>query len=312
MIFASSAAGRTKRAQGRQNGRPCAGSLRQCYVFGERLHFGFRLCAEKGIEQLYGAPLALPRDFGGVALLPRALFQHFEGLCAHARAARAVRAVKAAVRDVEKTLPFQQGAAAGAAGKVEPVAGKFQRGEQEGDEFFRLVAVAHPAQGIHRAEEQLFADHAVVEQRVADAGEGGGGVELADIPAQGRISAGVRGIALGEGDKVVFAGQIDGGEIIVATDGNTIKKVIASQIDPMARYRKGVKIVELAKGSKIVYSDYVTEPYKFAVLMDDKTLVQADTEEDIAIMANNTKGKNIKLKKGCKAVAFWSLKYLKS
>ena len=134
-----------------------------------------------------------------------------------------------------------------------------------------------------------------------------------DIPTQGRISAGVRGISLAEGDYVVFAGQIDGeGEIIVATSGNTIKKVIASQIDPMARYRKGVKIVELSKGSKIVYSDYVTEPYKFAVQMDDQTLVQADTEENITIEDRTTKGKNIKLKKGCKAVAFWSLKYLKS
>ena len=132
-----------------------------------------------------------------------------------------------------------------------------------------------------------------------------------DIPAQGRISAGVRGIALGDGDKVVFAGQIDGGEIIVATDGNTIKKVIASQIDPMARYRKGVRIVDLGANRKVVYADYVTEPYKFAVLMDDDTFVQGDTEEDITIEDRNTKGKNIKLKKGCKAKAFWSLKYLK-
>ena len=72
-----------------------------------------------------------------------------------------------------------------------------------------------------------------------------------DVPTQGRISAGVRGINLAEGDYVVYAGQIDGeGEIIVATDGNTIKKVIASQVDPMARYRKGIKIVDLGKGAQ--------------------------------------------------------------
>ena len=132
-----------------------------------------------------------------------------------------------------------------------------------------------------------------------------------DIPVQGRISAGVRGIALAEGDRVVFAGQIDGeGEIIVATDGNTYKKVIASQIDPMARYRKGVRIVDLGANRKVLYADYVTQPYKFAVLMDDDTFVQGDTEEDITIEDRNTKGKNIKLKKGCKAKAFWSMKYL--
>ncbi len=132
-----------------------------------------------------------------------------------------------------------------------------------------------------------------------------------DIPTQGRISAGVRGIALSEGDTVVYAGQIDGeGEIIIATDGNTIKKVIASQIDPMARYRKGVKVVDLGGKRKVIYADYVTNPYKFAVQMDDGSLVQADTEEDISIEDRTTKGKNIKLKKGCKAVAFWSMKYL--
>ena len=132
-----------------------------------------------------------------------------------------------------------------------------------------------------------------------------------DIPTQGRVSAGVRGIKLAEGDKVVFAGQIDGeGEIIVATDGNTYKKVIASQVDPMARYRQGVKIVDLGKGRKVMYADYVTVPYKIAVTMDDGSLIMADTEEDITIEDRKTKGKNIKLKKGCKAVNFISMKYL--
>ena len=55
----------------------------------------------------------------------------------------------------------------------------------------------------------------------------------------------------------------------------------------------------------------MTEPYKFAALMDDDTLVQGDTEENITIEDRTTKGKNFKLKKGCKAKAFWSLKYLK-
>ncbi len=133
-----------------------------------------------------------------------------------------------------------------------------------------------------------------------------------DIPKQGRISAGVRGVALSEGDYVVYAGQIDGeGEIIVATDGNTWKKVIVSQIDPMARYRKGVKIVDLGKNRRVLYADYVTEPYKIAVEMEDGSFVMADSEEDISIEDRTTKGKNIKLKKGCKAVSFRSMKYIK-
>ena len=134
-----------------------------------------------------------------------------------------------------------------------------------------------------------------------------------DIPTQGRVSAGVRGISLGDGDFVVFAGQIDGeGEIIVATSGNTYKKVIASQVDPMARYRKGVRIADLGKDRKIIYADYVTEPYKIAVQMDDGSIAVADSEDDISIEDRSTKGKNIKLKKGCKAVAFRSMKYLQN
>ena len=131
-----------------------------------------------------------------------------------------------------------------------------------------------------------------------------------DVPAQGRISAGVHGISLGEGDSVVFAGQIDGeGEIIVATDAGTVKKVIASQVDPMARNRKGVKIIDLGGKRKVIFADYVTKPYKLAVTMDDGTLVEADTE-DISIESRTTKGKGAKFKKGCKPAAYRSMKYL--
>ena len=134
-----------------------------------------------------------------------------------------------------------------------------------------------------------------------------------DIPTQGRVSAGVRGISLGEGDFVVFAGQIDGeGEIIIGTSGSTYKRVIASQIDPMARYRKGVRVADLGKNRAVIYADTVTEPYKIAVLFEDGTLGMADTEDDISIEDRTTKGKNVKIKKGCKAVAFRSMKYLKS
>ena len=132
-----------------------------------------------------------------------------------------------------------------------------------------------------------------------------------DVPAQGRISAGVRGISLSEGDEVVFAGQTDGeGEVIVATDAGTVKKVILSQIDPMARYRKGVKIVDLGGKRRVVYADIVTDPYKVAVELDDGTLMAADTEEDVSIEDRTTKGRALRLKKGCKPVAFRSMKYL--
>ena len=67
---------------------------------------------------------------------------------------------------------------------------------------------------------------------------------------------------------------------------------------------------------KIVNLDKLTYAGNLANLIEVEnnpayTFVQGDTEEDITIEDRNTKGKNIKLKKGCKAKAFWSLKYLK-
>ena len=53
-----------------------------------------------------------------------------------------------------------------------------------------------------------------------------------------------------------------------------------------------------AANRKVVYADYVTEPYKFAVFMDDDTFVQGDTEEDITIEDRNTKGQEHQAQKG--------------
>ena len=114
-----------------------------------------------------------------------------------------------------------------------------------------------------------------------------------DIPMQGRVAGGVKGINLREGDRVVFASQIDGeGEIVVATSEGRFKRVIAAQIDPLPRYRKGVQIASL-KGAKIIFANYVTVPYMLAVVKDDDTMTELSTEE-VPIDATNTRGRNLK------------------
>ncbi len=114
-----------------------------------------------------------------------------------------------------------------------------------------------------------------------------------DIPVQGRVAGGVKGINLREGDRVVFASQIDGeGEIVVATSEGRFKRVIAAQIDPLPRYRKGVQIASL-KGAKIIFANYVTVPYMLAVVKDDDTMTELSTEE-VPIDATNTRGRNLK------------------
>ena len=128
-----------------------------------------------------------------------------------------------------------------------------------------------------------------------------------DIPVQGRVSGGVKGINLREGDRVVFASQIDGeGEIVVATSETRFKRVIAAQIDPLPRYRKGVQIASL-KGAKIIFANYVTVPYMLAVVKDDDTMTEITTE-DIPIDATNTRGRTLKGVKW-KAKAVYAMRY---
>ena len=114
-----------------------------------------------------------------------------------------------------------------------------------------------------------------------------------DIPMQGRVAGGVKGMNLGDGDEVIFAAQIDGeGEIVVAVTGGRWKRVIAAQIDPLARYRKGVQIASL-KGESVLFADYVTVPYMLAVTTDDGTMSEICTE-DVPIDATNTRGRPLK------------------
>ncbi len=128
-----------------------------------------------------------------------------------------------------------------------------------------------------------------------------------DIPAQGRVAGGVKGINCNEGDEVVFASQIDGeGEIVMAVTGSRFKRVIAAQIDPLPRYRKGVKIADL-KGEEVIFADYVTVPYMLAIVTEEGTMTEIATEE-VSIDAGGTRGRPIR---GAtwKAAEVYAMKY---
>ena len=73
-----------------------------------------------------------------------------------------------------------------------------------------------------------------------------------EVPLQGRISAGVKGINLDEGDKVVFAGQMDFDGIVAVSDKGFIKKIKSSLFQIGSRYRKGLKYFTLTGDSKEV------------------------------------------------------------
>ncbi len=108
--------------------------------------------------------------------------------------------------------------------------------------------------------------------------------DMSDMPVQGRIATGVKGISLADNDECVLIRQVNGdGEIALLTDRCFAKRVLVSQIDVMARYRKGIKIIDFTKtktdnGSKIVYAACVTVPFKVVINVDDEYLTAFSTE----------------------------------
>ena len=115
-----------------------------------------------------------------------------------------------------------------------------------------------------------------------------------DIPVQGRVAGGVKGINLNKGDEIVYVQQIDEeGEFVIVTDGGFYKRVITAEIESMARYRKGIKVVELGKDSKVVYANCVKEPYDLAVIDTFGVAFTVNTE-DLNIENRTTKGKTLK------------------
>ncbi|MBO5021921.1 MAG: DNA topoisomerase 4 subunit A [Clostridia bacterium] len=74
----------------------------------------------------------------------------------------------------------------------------------------------------------------------------------AEVPSQGRISGGVKGINLDEGDEVIFASQLDFSHVIIVAENGYIKKLATNQFPISPRYRKGLKYLNFAKNAKAV------------------------------------------------------------
>ena len=114
-----------------------------------------------------------------------------------------------------------------------------------------------------------------------------------DVPVHGRIAGGVRGITVNDNDEVIFATQHRSeGEIIIVTTLGGFKRVISSLFDEHGRGAKGVMIADIKGKGEILFSDYVTVPYKLAVVSGDKSVAEIDTEE-ISIENRVSKGKPI-------------------
>ncbi len=114
------------------------------------------------------------------------------------------------------------------------------------------------------------------------------------LPIQKRVAGGVKGINLNKGDRIIFVGQVDEeGEFLIVTDGGFYKRVIVAEIEPMARYRKGIKVCELGTSNNIIYSGYVKEPFDLVVYDNFGVPFNVFTE-DITIENRTSKGKTLK------------------
>ncbi|MCL2796580.1 MAG: DNA topoisomerase 4 subunit A [Firmicutes bacterium] len=100
--------------------------------------------------------------------------------------------------------------------------------------------------------------------------------DMSDIPNQGRIATGVKGIQLSDTDVCVGIRQVQGaGESVLVTDKGYAKRVLVPSLDVMARYRKGVKIIDFGKsetGTALVFAGYAKSSYKIILDVDGEYL----------------------------------------
>ncbi len=101
-----------------------------------------------------------------------------------------------------------------------------------------------------------------------------------DIPEQGRISAGVKGIKLADKDFVLSAQQSDGsGEVAIITDKGFAKRIKVSDFEVIGRYSKGVKLVDLKNNGKcLVFAQVITEQIKPVLELDGEYLMCVPTD----------------------------------
>ena len=112
-----------------------------------------------------------------------------------------------------------------------------------------------------------------------------------DIPLQGRVAGGVKGIALGGKDSCacVAVSIKNGGEILVVGDKGVAKRTTVKSIEQSVRYRKGQKIT--STGGKVAFAAVIVKPTTMAIVTDDDLLFKPT--DLVTIDSRTGKGKPI-------------------
>ena len=120
---------------------------------------------------------------------------------------------------------------------------------------------------------------------------------LSDVPVMGRVSVGVRGIKLDDGDEVIFAAQIpDMGELLLVSERGYMKRSFTFDYELQNRYGKGVKTFDFKKnganGTRLVAVFHIMEPETLVAEQLHGTVTEFNTD-DIMIEQRFSKGKPV-------------------
>ena len=115
--------------------------------------------------------------------------------------------------------------------------------------------------------------------------------EYASVPKQKRAGSGVIGMSLNEGDKVIFASQINlGDKVLIVGDSSYAKRVSLTEFSISARNRKGLKVTSGSEQVSFAISPVVTGEI---VVVDSKGNLNVSDVNDIPVTARTGTGKPI-------------------
>ncbi len=128
-----------------------------------------------------------------------------------------------------------------------------------------------------------------------------------EIPEQGRVAGGVKGMDVDDKDEVVLSTQIDKGAVCLlgATNG-MFKKVNLDVISTLARARKGVKIFELGDQAfgETVLSATILDENKVTIFIEDRFGTEYySSSEEVSDETRVSKGKPCKNVGSCQPAA---------
>ena len=119
-----------------------------------------------------------------------------------------------------------------------------------------------------------------------------------EVPEQGRVAGGVKGIVLEGNDEVIEATLIeDDAVVLLGSTIGTFKKVRVFAISPIGRARKGVRLFDLgdAKYGEMVLAARVLGENKIKIKINDRFGTEYfATDIDVEVDSRTTKGKPIR------------------